>query len=170
MRKLKFLGVALVALALLVPNIGLTAEVGKPAPEFALPIFGGGSFKLADIKGKQDVVLAFTQSACTSCVRQLEFINNYVGVSDNVLILAVNVDSKGGAERWNKLMEAYVSAKNLKMQFLVDPQYTVPQLFGIRATPGYAVIDKEGILLTAVTGFIQAEDGEYLSKMIDSLK
>ena len=162
MRTLKFPGVALVVLALLVPNMGLAAEVGKPAPEFTLPIFGGGSFKLADMKGKQAVVLAFIQSACTSCVRELEFMNNYVGVSNNVIVLAVSVDSRGGEERWNKLMESYVSAKNLKMQFLVDPQYTVPRLFGIRATPGYAVIDKEGNLLTAVTGFIQAEDGEHL--------
>lgn len=56
------------AMALTVISLGAAAElkVGDPAPDFSLPGSDGRTYRLADFKGKQAVVLAWFAKAFTS--------------------------------------------------------------------------------------------------------
>ena len=153
------------------PQKAPAAKVGEAAPEFELPVFGGTSvFKSVDSKGKKAIVMAVTQSACTSCRTELELLNGYVGKSANFEIYAVTVDAMGGKDKWNDAMTKIVDENGWKMPILVDPKFSVPRKFGVSATPGLVVIGKDGIIKNIEIGFVPDEDGDKLVKILDSLK
>ena len=171
MRYLKMFAVMVCAVALLVPCAASAAvKVGDPAPEFELPVWGSdASFKLADMKGKKAVVIAITQSACSSCRTELDLLNNYVGQGD-LEVVTINVDARGGTEKWNGLMTQIVKDAGWKMPVLVDPKYSVPRMFGVRATPGLIVIGKDGTIKAIEIGFVPGEDNESFSKIVEAEK
>ena len=154
------------ALAPAVQPAGVKA--GDMVKDFELPQYGSDKpFKLSDLKGKKGVVFAFVQSACASCRAELSFLNGFVG-QDKYDVYQVNVDAIGGSEAWNNIIGKMIDQNGWKMGILVDPKYTVPRTFGVRATPGVAVIDKDGKLVGTMTGFAQA-DQETIKGWIDSI-
>jgi len=169
MRFMKILAVVLVVAAMAVSlpvadasAARIRAKVGDAAPDFTLPIYGGGDFKLSDNKGKT-ILLTVFQSACTSCKSELQFLNDFVG--KDVEIIAINVDAMGGTERGDQLLKTYIESMGLKMTFLVDPQFTVGRMYGVAATPGVILIDKEGKFTAMHIGFMD-EDKADLEKMM----
>ena len=170
---LSTIAVLMCALALIAPSAGtaFAAAVGEPAPDFELPIYGAGkNFKMADVKGKKAVVLAVTQSACASCRSELQLLNGFVGTIDNVEVMAITVDARGGTDKWNENMGKIIESEGFKMPFLVDPKYSVPRMFGVRATPSLVVIDKNGIVKALEIGFVPGEDNEKFTQIINSVK
>lgn len=140
-----------------------------PAPDFEGPIYSGGTFKMADYKGKKAVVLAFAQTACATCRLELKFLNDYVGKSDKYEIFMVNVDAIGGTERWNTIIAKYMEKQGLKMKVIVDPKMAIARQFKIRATPGTVVIDKEGNVMSTLIGYTSEDNGE-LEGMIKKIQ
>lgn len=67
MTNARFISVHIGAVILAVATLGAAAElkVGDPAPDFALPGSDGRTYRLADFKGKQAVVLAWFAKAFT---------------------------------------------------------------------------------------------------------
>lgn len=140
-----------------------------PAPDFESPVMGGQTFKLADYKGTKGLVLAFAQTACSTCRMELKFLNDYVGKSDNYEILMVNVDAIGGTERWNTIIKKYMEQQGLTMRVLIDPKMTVARMFKVRATPATVVIDKDGNILESITGYT-AEDNGKIEALIKKIQ
>jgi thioredoxin-dependent peroxiredoxin len=60
------LGLALAAAAAIQNDVGTVLKPGDQAPAFTLPGSDGRTYKLADFKGKQPVVLAWFVKAFTS--------------------------------------------------------------------------------------------------------
>jgi len=159
-----------VGVFLLAPSLCLAIAPGADAPALELPLFKSTTpFKLADYKGKQAVVLEFGQSACGSCKGMSDFLAPFQGKSKNYEIVKVNVDMMGGSEKWNKLMETITKDEKVQMKMAIDPKFTAGPLFGIRATPGIAVIDKEGKFVGSLVGFDDTMKKE-ISDLIDKVK
>lgn len=166
------LAALLICSALLIaPAAAPAMEAGAAAPEFELPVFDSDkTFKMSEMKGKKGLVLSFTQSACASCQAELHFLNSFVGTSDKFDVYTINVDVRGGTEKWNDLMKNILEKQGLTMGVLLDPKYTVPPMFGVRATPSAVVIDKEGKIVGAMTGYSPGADNDTISKWVDKIK
>ncbi|MGL1863570.1 MAG: peroxiredoxin [Pseudodesulfovibrio sp.] len=128
----------------------LKVKVGEAAPDFELPAVTGGTVRLSDYKGKNNVVLSFVPAAWTPvCSDQWPGYNiaqSLFGDYDTVLI-GISVDNTPSQYAWSAAMNT------LEFPVLSDfwPHGKVSDTYGVLRSNGVAeralfVIDKQGIL------------------------
>lgn len=141
---------------------GEHAEVGKPAPDFALKDVDGKEVRLSSFKGKT-VVIEWFNPGCPF-VKAAHSKGSLKDASQRhtksgVVWLAVN---SGGAGKQGAGAEANrEAAKNWTMQhpILLDEAGTVGKMYGATNTPHMMVVDSKGVL--AYRGAIDnSPDGE----------
>jgi len=126
-------------------------KVGDPAPDFTLQASDGKSYRLADFKGKEAVVLAwfpkaFTQGCtieCKSLAEHGDMIKKY-----DAKYFMISVDPLEG-EAGNK---AFAQAHNADFPLLSDPTKATANAYGVLSDRGFAnrwtfYIAKDGKLL-----------------------
>ena len=125
------------------------AELGKPAPAFALADTDGKPWKLAELGGKT-VVLEWFNPECPVVVGQhgKGVLKDYAAkaMADGVVWLAVNSSGAGmqGSElETNKKM---VGEWKISHPVLLDPAGAVGRAYGAKTTPHMFVIDSKGVL------------------------
>ena len=136
---------------------GRSALLGKAAPDFSLPSLEGRTVSLADFRGR-NVVVTYWASWCGPCrlelpmLRTLYQCNHKDGVDFE--ILAISLDDTREA--------AAMGATELKMPFpvLLDPGSKIAERYKVDAIPALFVIDKQGIVKVARTGFQMGTDIE----------
>jgi peroxiredoxin len=150
------------ASALLISTAAGAAELGKPAPAFALPDLDGKTVKLSDFKGKV-VVLEWFNPECPY-VRASHTQGSLVGtaarhMNEGVVWLAINSAAPGkqgyGVEKNRKALSAF----GLKHPILLDEAGEAGHLYGATNTPHMFVVDKEGRLVYR-GGIDNSPDGE----------
>jgi peroxiredoxin Q/BCP len=140
-------------------------KVGDPAPDFALPASDGNTYKLADFKGKQAVVVAwfpkaFTQGCtieCKSLAEHGDMLKKY-----QAKYFMASVDPIEG-EQGNK---AFAEAHKADFPLLSDPTKKTAEAYGVLNAKGMAsrwtfYIGKDGKILAidkAVKPATSAED------------
>ena len=125
-------------------------KVGDPAPDFELTASDGKTYRLADFKGKQAVVLAWFPMAFTSgCTIECKSLaeNGDLIKAYDVTYFMASVDSING-EKGNA---AFAKAHNADFPILGDPTKQVAQSYGVLSAAGYAnrwtfYIDKLGLV------------------------
>lgn len=123
-------------------------KVGDVAPDFELTASDGKTYRLADFKGKQAVVLAWFPMAFTSgCTIECKSLaeNGDLIKAYDVTYFMASVDSIDG-EKGNA---AFAKAYNADFPILGDPTKQVAQDYGVLSAAGYAnrwtfYIDKQG--------------------------
>src|SRR5215210_5395153 len=123
-------------------------KVGDQAPDFALKASDGKTYKLADFKGKQAVVLAWFPAAftsgctieCKSLAEHGDMIKKY-----NVTYFMASVDPLDG-EKGNK---AFAETHKADFPLLSDPSKETAKAYGVLNERGFAnrwtfYIDKDG--------------------------
>ncbi|MFP3853413.1 MAG: redoxin domain-containing protein [Anaerolineales bacterium] len=119
------------------------AELGQPAPDFALESIGGQRYSLGDAKGKI-VVLNFWSAECPWSEKADEQIRQS----------GFNQESEEGVLHWRIAANVNESIENLQVAaetrsvapVLVDEEHHVADLYGAVTTPHIFVIDGNGIL------------------------
>jgi peroxiredoxin len=127
------------------------AEVGKPAPPFALTDVNGKAVALGDFKGKI-VVLEWTNPNCPFVQRvyrqgiMTDLQKKYVG--EGIVWLTVNSTNKdhGDFETAESLRKTFGDWKASFTTLLMDPDGKVGKMFDARTTPHMFVIDQNGVL------------------------
>lgn len=140
--------------------------IGKPAPDFTLPVAANGDpgarMQLADLKGRP-VVLDFWASWCGPCAAQAPILDRLARKyeSRGLVVLGVNVDDPPA------IAKEYARRKGLSYPILVDPTDQISQTYGVRQLPSLIVIDRQGNVLTFLTGLIDepALDEEIAAAM-----
>jgi peroxiredoxin Q/BCP len=125
-------------------------KVGDAAPEFELTASDGKTYRLADYRGKQAVVLAWFPMAFTSgCTIECKSLaeNGDLIKAYDVTYFMASVDSIDG-EKGNA---AFAKAHNADFPILGDPTKQVAQSYGVLSAAGYAnrwtfYIDKLGLV------------------------
>lgn len=145
----------LVVCGLLVVTAGLSfaeTEVGKPAPNFALPDTNGKTRSLADFRGKY-VVLEWYQPDCPF-VRKHYRSGNMQALQKEYTAKGVtwlSIDSSAPGAEGNypaeKLNEIAAQDNASRTALLLDPSGDVGRLYGAKTTPDMYVIDPKGILV-----------------------
>jgi peroxiredoxin len=141
------------------------AEVGKPAPHFALPDLAGEMHRLSDYRGRT-VLVNFWSADCPWSERtDGELAEWRARWGESVLLLPVasnadeSVDDLGAAAR----------ARGLPL-VLRDEGQRVADLYGAQATPHFFLVDAQGILRYAGAphdgGFRRAATRNYLADAV----
>ncbi len=133
-----------------------TLKVGDTAPDFTLKTANREEWRLSDLRGKKNVVLAFVPFAFSSvCSAQLP---SYEAELDrfkdlDAEVVSISMDSTHALTAWAKSM-------GTSFPLLSDfyPQGEVVDLYGVRNPAGMAeraifAIDKEGVIR-----FIEIQD------------
>jgi peroxiredoxin len=120
---------------------------GEPAPDFDLPSAGGREIRLADFRGKRNVVLLFFPGAFTPvCTKEVcEFRDRYREIAHlDAEILAISTDDLDTLERFRKQY-------HLPIRLLADYSKAVSRRYGAlglfgRPKRATFVVDKAGIV------------------------
>jgi peroxiredoxin Q/BCP len=148
-------------------------KVGDPAPDFALQASDGKTYRLADFKGKETVVLAwfpkaFTQGCtleCKSLAEHGDMIKKY-----DVKYFMASVDPLEG-EEGNK---AFAQAHNADFPLLSDPTKATASAYGVLSDRGFAnrwtfYIGKDGKLLAIDKDVKPATSAEDMAATLQRL-
>lgn len=169
---LKQMIVASCAVVLLAAAPGYAAKVavGQPALDFTLPTMDGKEFKLSTYKDQKPVVFSITQSACSSCINELQLLSELAKGNDKIVFVAVNVDARGGTDAWKANMTKYMEEKQVNLPFLLDPKFSVGRAYGLGATPATVLVGKDGKVTALFLGFTPGEDDKAITDAIQNLK
>ncbi|MBI2038036.1 MAG: TlpA family protein disulfide reductase [Candidatus Magasanikbacteria bacterium] len=129
---------------------------GVAAPNFTLPLLGGGTVSMADFRGKKPVVLAFWASWCPNCRRDMPKMNAYYEkYKDKVAVVTINMQEDV------KTVADFMAAGNLTLPVALDAG-SAAQTYGVQYTNTHILIDKEGQIINTVVGDIKEEDFQLL--------
>lgn len=143
---------AAVAAAALLAAVSVQAAVeapavGKPAPAFSLPGVGE-RVNLAALRGKV-VYLDFWASWCAPCKESFPWLNEMQAKygPSGFAVVAVNVDAKPADA------EAFLTQVPAKFTLAFDPNGETPGRYQAKGMPSSFLIDREGRIVAAHTGF-----------------
>lgn len=132
-------------------------ESGAIAPNFNLPLLGGGTVNLADFHGKQPVVLAFWATWCPNCRRDMPKMNAYYEKYKNkVAVVAINMQED------TQTVADFMSAGKLTLPVALDSG-SVAQAYGVQYTNTHILVDKDGKIIKTLVGDISEEDFQLLA-------
>ena len=160
----------------------LAADIGLPAPEFALKDLDGKVHKLSDYRGKT-VVLEWFNPGCPYVVTA-HTKGSLVDLAqkqskDGVVWLAVNSGAPGKQGHGVETNRAAAKAWSMAYPILVDESGSVGKAYGATNTPHMFVVSKDGKLVYkgAIDNSPDAERGspqggvlvEYVSATVEDL-
>lgn len=114
-------------------------EVGLKAPDFELKNLAGETVSLSEFKG-QKIMLNFWATWCPPCKKEIPDMQKFYELAkDDVVILAVNIDTEADVAGFAKKMEAH-------FPILLDEKDKVSSMYKILTIPTTYFIDEEGII------------------------
>ncbi|MGE5176593.1 MAG: peroxiredoxin family protein [Hyphomicrobiales bacterium] len=131
----------------------MSASVGGPAPDFGLPILGGGFRSLPDLVEPGGGVLVFFKSDCETSALVLPRLAPLARAlaREERLFLAVAQDDPATARAF---------AREHGIDFAVategDP-YAVSREYGVVTVPSLFVVDGAGLVAERLEGFLKSE-------------
>ena len=126
------------------------AEVGKPAPEFALKSVDGTEHKLSEYKGKI-VVLEWTNHQCpvVNACHDAKTVQNTIAKFEGKPVVWLAIDSSHFCEKEIKDITEWNAKHEINHPVLLDAKGEVGHLYAAKSTPHMFVIDKHGVLAYA---------------------
>ncbi len=116
--------------------------LGKPAPEFVLPLLGGGEVDLKQHAGKEVVILDFFATWCGVCRASMptvsEVMQEYKG--KGVVLYAID----GDAQEDEATIRAFMKELKINPAVALDEDSVVSDAYGASGLPTMVIIGKEG--------------------------
>jgi peroxiredoxin len=137
---------------------GGKAKIGMPAPLFSLPDLEGGSWNLADLKGKV-VFVNFWASWCAPCLEEMPSMValNKSMPEDYFQMITVLYNDRPEYAR------SVVKKAGATFPVLLDPDSEAAALYGLTGVPETYIIDPQGILREKIIG---PRDWQSLDSMV----
>jgi cytochrome c biogenesis protein CcmG/thiol:disulfide interchange protein DsbE len=146
-------------------NLPVGTQAGQLSPDFRLNDASGQPVILSDLRG-QPVVVIFWASWCAHCQKEMPLVQSlYEKYGDQGLsVIGVNVPGLGGDTVENAL--AFVADKCISFPVVFDEGARVYQEYKVNGVPNLFFIDRDGVVVTAYPG---AMDAERLENQIKGL-
>ena len=138
--------------------------VARAAPDFTLPLLGGGTLNFADLRGEHIVILDFWATWCGPCRRALPVLSEVAESykDKGVLFYAVNV-----AEAEDRV-RSFVDAMKYTFTIALDREGKVATMFRVNTIPQTVIIGKTGVIQAVHFGFLP-QMREQLTGELDRL-
>jgi len=124
------------------------AVLGTPAPRDSLPLMGGGTIRLDDLRGKA-VIVNFWNSWCQPCRQEApglaRFYAQHTGDRDFAMVGIVIDDSAAAAEQ-------YARARRIPWHIAFDPGSRAALDFGTTGQPETYAISPAGLIVAKRSG------------------
>jgi peroxiredoxin len=119
----------------------------KTAEDFELPALDGGTFRLADQRGKV-VLVNFWATWCPPCLEEMPAMERLWRKHKDAgfVLVAVSVDTDP------KKVVPFVTAHKLTFPVALDTKMAVAEKYGVRALPSSFILGKDGILTALALG------------------
>jgi peroxiredoxin len=117
-------------------------KAGAVAPEFRLPLVGGGELALADLRGRR-VLLVFSDPNCGPCDELAPRLQELHRKRPDLQVLVI---SRRDAE----VTHAKAAALGLEFPIVMQRQWEISLQYGMFATPIGYLIDEQGIVVKDV--------------------
>ncbi len=142
-----------------------SASVARPAPDFTLPTWDGGSVTLAELRGKV-VYLDFWASWCAPCRRSFPWLNRlHVQYQPHGLeIVAVNID------RRREAAARFLEKTPALFRIALDPDSRVADRYGVEFMPSAYLINRQGHIIARHFGFREADKARWQAKVTAALQ
>lgn len=127
--------------------------IGRPAPEFTLPLFGGGTLRATDLRGKVVVVnfwASWCVPACTDEAPHLQRIWERYG-SRGVVVVGVNIQDREAPAR------AFIQRFAQTFPNGMDHSGAISIDYGVYGVPETFVIDRQGRIVDKHAGAVTEE-------------
>lgn len=127
-----------------------TLETGSQAPDFELRTLSGASESLKGILARGPVLLAFFKASCPVCQFTFPFLERiFKSGSGAVQFFAISQDEARATEEYNRQF-------GITFPALLDEAgkgYPVSNAFGITTVPSLYLVEPDGSISWAVSGF-----------------
>jgi peroxiredoxin len=119
----------------------------KAAEDFTLPALDGGTFRLADQRGKV-VLVNFWATWCPPCLEEMPAMERLWRKHKDAgfVLVAVSVDTDP------KKVAPFVTEYKLTFPIALDPKMSVAERYGVRALPSSFILGKDGGLAALALG------------------
>jgi cytochrome c biogenesis protein CcmG, thiol:disulfide interchange protein DsbE len=158
---------ALLLGALLLGCPGEEPAVARPsesAPDFELPLLGGGEVTLAAQRGRI-VILDFWATWCAPCEVQMPILDALWRErgGDRLMIVGLSVDSDPPAE-----VAAWVAERGFRYPLAIADQELALR-YGILGFPSLVIVDPEGRIRLRHTGVLRRDEIEAELEAIEAV-
>ena len=124
----------------------MSVSVGDRAPDFSLPGTGDHTYKLADFRGKNLVLVFYPGDDTPVCTKQLNSYNNDIGEFKDVGAQVLAISSQGLDSH-----DRFAAKLGLTFPLLADTDKVVADAYGTLGPLGFPrrsvfVVDKDGII------------------------
>jgi peroxiredoxin len=145
-------------------------EVGKPAPDFALPDQNGTVHKLSDLRGKTVVLAFYPMDMTPGCT--LENRSLSASLED---FKKRNVAVFGISSQDSKSKQAFCEKEGLKHSLLADEGGKVAEKYGIRLPNGFAsrvtfIVNPQGEIAAVLDSVNTREHGKQVLEAIEAIE
>jgi thiol-disulfide isomerase/thioredoxin len=141
------------------------SSLDAPAPAFTLPVRGGGSVGLEQLRG-QVVMINFWASWCGPCRQEFPILDQMYRKYRPMgfTLLAVNVESDSAdAER-------FLAGTPVSFPIAFDQANEVSGAYGVSAMPTTLIVDRKGKVRWMHRAYKPGDENEYLDQVRAMLK
>jgi thiol-disulfide isomerase/thioredoxin len=137
------------------PPTSAAPPVGRPAPDFTLPLFSGGTLALHSLKGKP-VVLNFWASWCVPCREETPLLVRLHKIygSRGIVFVGVNVEDDAGAAR------SFLGQYHVDYPVVRSVDDGLIDAYAIPGIPTTVFIGANGVVVDKFTGGFVGPTGE----------
>jgi peroxiredoxin len=131
-----------VVMALKSMEARLMLKEGTKAPDFSLPVLGGGTISMAALKGKV-VVVNFWATWCPPCLKEMPMLNElHTAYKDQgVVVLGLSLDEEGLS-----ITEPFIKKLGISYPIVESDKKTYQAYGNILTIPHTFVVDRNGVV------------------------
>lgn len=155
---MKKLLMVLMTVALVGGLCGSALAAGAVVKEFKIKAADGTEFTQEQLKG-QKTLLVFAQMACRQCRTELKELEEAkADLKDKkVYVILVDMNTDAAVTAWGKV--------GYTMPLLLDPDFKVAEMLGLRSTPSTVIVDKDLKVVYEKTGYKSGDVDTILEQL-----
>lgn len=130
---------------------GQAVAAAKGAPDFTLKNIHGDDVSLSGLLGRGPVIVDFWATWCKPCIKAFPELQAILDeyAERGLTVAAVSIDGPKSTSR----VGAFIASKGYTFEVLLDPSQKVARKFHVNSVPRTMLVDTDGSVVYAVTGY-----------------